>query len=631
MFIRSLGCRFFALMLACLLSCSVVRAWDNSKPDDNNAESDRIAKLIEQLGSNDFGVREKAQSELAQAGLEAYDALHAAQNRKDPEIALRARYLVRSMSVRWFAETDSPRVVAILKDYGDLHEADRRSRIDRLKALNNRLGIRPLIRLARFESLDRLAKYAALQIIEAGPPADDATRSEFTKDVTAIVGNSQRASAQWLRLYAKTLSDPTVTLADWEKAITAEHELLEKNADATSREIVRDLYRHQVDRLQGASHSDAATATIRRMFALSDGSPDQLQELVDWLLHRRAWALGLELLQKHDASVVDNPRLLYRLAAIHQSLGDPNKAAETAAQALAIRPENFNDHLVIGHELEDVPLLAPWAEAEYRQVIASVMPGQRADFTARFSLSELLHDRLKELSAAETLQPICDLMKKDENARNTCEQAGRVPEGVFARMHYFYACHFHEQQDWAKEKENLSQAAEIYPKDADVLIALYRLPEADAAWQKMAKEKIEEVTAEYRREVDQGKLDLDTSDGDESRSGALKSYAVDCNQYAWLVGNTFGNHAEAVRLSLESVRICGLLPEMKNSTAGFLDTLGRAYYGAGDIASAVKHQAQAVELNPVSGQIRRQLDFFMKEAKDKGVALPAADSERATK
>src|SRR5437773_593627 len=94
----------------------------------DEAGADRIAKLIEQLGSNDFSAREKAQSELAQAGLEAYDALHAAQSHRDPEIALRARYLVRSMtgSVRWFADSDSPKVVAILKEYGDLPEAEKR-------------------------------------------------------------------------------------------------------------------------------------------------------------------------------------------------------------------------------------------------------------------------------------------------------------------------------------------------------------------------------------------------------------------------------------------------------------------------------------------------------------------------
>src|SRR4051794_9794885 len=62
------------------------------------AASQRIDQLIEQLGSDDFATRERAQSELAQAGLEAYDALHAAQSHHDPEISLRSRYLVRSMS-----------------------------------------------------------------------------------------------------------------------------------------------------------------------------------------------------------------------------------------------------------------------------------------------------------------------------------------------------------------------------------------------------------------------------------------------------------------------------------------------------------------------------------------------------
>src|SRR6478736_5712865 len=156
--------------IAIAIATFSVRAIDNPQPEANAADIDRIAKLINQLGADDFGAREKAQSELAQAGLEAYDALHAAQSHADPEIALRARYLVRSMSVRWFADNDSPRVVAILKDYVDLQESERRSRIDRLKALDDRAGLRPLVRLARFESLDALAKYAALQVIDLGPP-----------------------------------------------------------------------------------------------------------------------------------------------------------------------------------------------------------------------------------------------------------------------------------------------------------------------------------------------------------------------------------------------------------------------------------------------------------------------------
>src|SRR6478736_6382523 len=130
-----------SLALFVALAALVALADDKPKAEATAPGTDRITKLINQLGSDDFSAREKAQSELAQAGLEAYDALHAAQGNKDPEIALRARYLVRSMSVRWFADNDSPRVVAILKDYVDLQESERRSRIDRLKALDDRAGL----------------------------------------------------------------------------------------------------------------------------------------------------------------------------------------------------------------------------------------------------------------------------------------------------------------------------------------------------------------------------------------------------------------------------------------------------------------------------------------------------------
>src|SRR5207249_11217215 len=58
---------------------------------------------------------------------------------------------------------------------------------------------------------------------------------------------------------------------------------------------------------------------------------------------------------------------------------------------------------------------------------------------------------------------------------------------------------------------------------------------------------------------------------------------------------------------------------------GFLDTLGRCYYGAGDLPNSVKYQSMAVALSPDSGQIRRQLDFFKKEAADRGVEVKEAE------
>ena len=86
-------------------------------------------------------------------------------------------------------------------------------------------------------------------------------------------------------------------------------------------------------------------------------------------------------------------------------------------------------------------------------------------------------------------------------------------------------------------------------------------------------------------------------------------YPTGYNQLAWLVSNTDGDYDEALRCSLKSLE---LLP----NTAGYLDTLGRCYYVKGDLDNAVKTQAQAVRLEPYSGQIKRQLDFFKAAAAD---------------
>jgi tetratricopeptide (TPR) repeat protein len=77
------------------------------------------------------------------------------------------------------------------------------------------------------------------------------------------------------------------------------------------------------------------------------------------------------------------------------------------------------------------------------------------------------------------------------------------------------------------------------------------------------------------------------------------------------VGNTTGDYDEAVRLSQRSL-------EIRPDYPGYLDTLGRCYYAKGDFENAIKHQSQAVKLDPHSGQIRRQLEFFKKEQAARG-------------
>src|SRR5947209_7359700 len=65
-----------------------------------NAEAARVAKLVEQLGSGDFGEREKASQELDDIGAPAVEPLHKAVASEDAEVRRRADDLVRKIEKR---------------------------------------------------------------------------------------------------------------------------------------------------------------------------------------------------------------------------------------------------------------------------------------------------------------------------------------------------------------------------------------------------------------------------------------------------------------------------------------------------------------------------------------------------
>src|SRR5437660_12839346 len=111
-------------------------------------------------------------------------------------------------------------------------------------------------------------------------------------------------------------------------------------------------------------------------------------------MHREDWRLALELLSKFDGTVGGNAHLLYRLAMVHQKLGESEPAEAAAAKALAVSPDNLEAHLLVGKIVEETFAQTKWAEAEYRHVLERATPGTISDFSARFRLSDILHDRL---------------------------------------------------------------------------------------------------------------------------------------------------------------------------------------------------------------------------------------------
>jgi tetratricopeptide (TPR) repeat protein len=166
-------------------------------------------------------------------------------------------------------------------------------------------------------------------------------------------------------------------------------------------------------------------------------------------------------------------------------------------------------------------------------------------------------------------------------------------------MLYFFALHHASANDTTKYLESLDQAIAADPTDADVLIALYRLPNADAARRQKTLALIRAATEVFRKQI--------VAEPDD---------ATGYNQLAWLVSNTEGDQDEALRSSLRSLE---LLP----GAAGYMDTLGRCYYAQGDYEKAVYHQTRAVEIEQHSSQMKRQLELFREAlARKKGESRP---------
>ena len=223
-------------------------------------------------------------------------------------------------------------------------------------------------------------------------------------------------------------------------------------------------------------------------------------------------------------------------------------------------------------------------------------------------MANLLHDYEKHEEAADMLDPLVKAIQGEGHVGQLYAKlhdyyAGRLSlpenEGLAARLHYFRACQHRDQQDWQRMREELKQAIRFDPSDADVLIAMYRLPEADEEWQESTRQRIANLARQFQQEIDENPSD-----------------PTPYNQWAWLISNTEGDFAKAIRYSHRSLE---LIPAGAGESAGasFLDTLGRCYYAAGDYENAVKYQRQAVEKVDYMQVMQRQLALFEKALAEK--------------
>jgi tetratricopeptide (TPR) repeat protein len=582
-------------------------------PDDARKH---IQQLIGQLGDPRYAARRAAAGELRQIGAEAFDQLHEASGHSDPEIAASARYLLRRISVRWVQSDDSPSVRSLLRDYDRQPANVRLRRVEALSTLAGGEGAAGLCRIARFDRSPIVSRMAALAIIRPEEGYDSTSHVDpqvFEREL----GGSSRVAADWLRRYLVQLGDPAASVAYWQKLIDDEAAQLEQNAADTSPAIVTGLLWNLAELHRQLENRAAIFDVVDRMMGVDPNAVETTSiELLTWIYEHRLWEVLDQFLAKHQEQLERSKRSLYYVAIARAKQGNAELAEQLAAKAAEIDSQTMLDSFFAAKDLEEHNQF-DWAVREYRRSIDDEKVAKHEGILARVSLASLLHDYERYQEASDTIEPLAKAVKNEGEVGKLYTELYRYYQGrllpeakaVPAKLHFYRACQHHAEKDWKREQEELQLAIKADPTDADVLIAMYRVPEADDAWRENVRLRILDLSRQFQQKIDENPSDM-------------SNY----NQWAWLISNTEGDFQKAIRYSHRSLE---LIPAGSGKSAGgsFLDTLGRCYFAAGDIDNALKYQREAIKKVGYMQVMHRQLAQFEK-AKTEKQATTQGDSDK---
>ncbi|MHC2069033.1 tetratricopeptide repeat protein [Bremerella sp. T1] len=612
-----LGFVMAAVCLSTLGTWAVTPAYSQSAstPDPTKVEA-----LITQLGDRNFTVRERAQSELARMGIAAFDQLFGAMRDPDLEIARRSQYLIRSVEIEWMRPEFSEEVNAYLNRYGNLNVENRRSRIGELSRLHTLDALSALCRISRYDVSEVLSKEAALAAAIQFQNATGEEKDNIAGVITSRIGDSPRVGPSWLKVFRTSLDEPSAAIAQWEKQITDEIDLFTTRPSLTSQKVVLDLVRWQVDQLRRDDKQDEALAAMQDVIRISvKFSERELLDLTTWFLDRNGPSVVGELAAFHakNKPVLDNmpiggpfgenALLLYLLAESELVRDNVDKAEEYAKAALSIEPDSYDSHYNVADALQERGTFR-WTRNEYQYVIDQNDIMDRSSMLARMQLGELENDLGDPEQAAAVMWPWVEAIEKRYGPNNPIDSdRDEIASRFLARSYLFRAAAAEKKGDLAAAKKDIDKALKYYEDEADVLIAAYRIGQKDDMWKAKAKEHIDHTIEFYKPFVEkfqkQYEIFKQNSRGDDFMGTQGSQMANYCNQYAWLVCNTYGDFDHAIEASELSL-------EMQPGNGAYLDTLAHCHAAKKDWGAAVKYQRMAVMQYPHSGMIRRKYVEF---------------------
>lgn len=592
--------RYVCVVLLIALPVAVTKA-EADPPIDPSAR--QIQQLIKQLGAKSYVQRQQARTQLQHLGNEAIEQLLEAQYDDSSEISLASRQLLGRLSVRWTREGEAQITHEVMRQYDLQSWRTKQARASWLAQLEDGVGFAPLCRIVRYESSDVIAKKAALYLIRSIDRQEPDQVAALKAAIADELGDSQRRPVRWLRALAESLSDPNHDLETWRDLVAFEEQ--QQSGPRSSSDIIDDLYQ-VIAELAIEQGSPRAKPLVEQLVETRKDDSDRIVATSKWLLDLDRADLFLEVIwNRFQQLQQESPGFLYCGADAMSNSGkdDARQASEELAKKafdLTDDEVQFPDDLTraIVRFNTTFALLeqrgrTDWAVREYRRLLAMEDNWQLYSIKrdTATQLAELLHDRGRDEEAADVLArqvgtkaPVFE--REDDDAE------------LLARRYYFRAEHYRKQGDRIRQKEFLSKATRAAPTDSDVLIAMHRFPRADEAWKQDTRERIDSAVEKFQRELRRLRGAGEIEDRDYRRT-----LATNLNQLAWLIGNTASGNKEAIALSRRSL-------ELRPAAAGYLDTLGRAYFAVGDLENALRYQRRAARIEPHSQQILRQLGEF---------------------
>lgn len=644
-------CAFLALLN---LPLCVFAASPDSLAQDS--QQDQIRRVVEQLGSSDFVIRQYAQEKITEWGPAAFDGLREAQDHPDLEVAVQAKFLLNQLHVIHAHPDDPPEAKTLLQDYSRQSEGQRALRISRLAHIVDPGMTTVLCRIAQLEASEPLSRQAAVHVLRRQVAVSHAAREAVADEIMHYAASSRRASMEWLQAFAVTIRDPRQGETLWRDLIAEQRaEQGEEN-----RKPSVELRKWYADFLLQVGRRRDAERQIGMLVPNLDRDRENLIETLDWLIDRHAWSATHKLVERFDLPVED-ASVGYRLAEADRVRGDAKRAGAQAQIALDRPSNDTQERMNVGEYLVERGLY-DWAASEflrmreldpespvmqvfYCNAMAGLFRAQgaldqayqqfdqalkseanplpasseelgaealrllSATVYARRQYAEMLHDEGRDQDAAQVLRPLVDQLRAKNKVFE--QLVGDATVSIPARMHFFLAEHHRQNANHPAQIKALNRGAEFDDEDIDILIAMYRVSNPPDEWSLI--NRIRSATRGRRAEIRRMEVLLErqaalTTDlKDEQRRLALE-----LNVYAWLVSNTTGDYRDALRCSKRSLE---LVPD----ESGYLDTLARCYFALGDIPQAIHYQEQAVARDAHSGQMNRQLAFFLRRREQVGV------------